>query len=591
MNLLRPAPGRRLALERHEPGRPPGQAVQDSFADLGVPLREATFVVVDLETTGGSPTADRITEIGAVKVRGGQVLGEFSTLVNPGVAIPPQITLITGITTAMVVDAPRIEEVLPTFLEFARGAIFVAHNARFDMGFLRAAAKSQHLTWAPPGQVDTLALARRVVTRDEAPNHKLASLSRLFHAATSPNHRALADARATVDVFHGLLERLASLGVTHVEDLATAADAVPPGRRRKVHLVAHAPPTPGVYTFRGPGGEALYVGTAKNLRRRLRGYFTSAPDRRRIGEMVDLAHRVDVIECPTVLEAQVRELRLIAELDPPYNRRSGRPGAQPWLRLTDEALPRLSIVRSVPPAATAVGPFSSRSRAQEALEALQALGVRACTQKLPLRVSPEAQPCALLQLGRCAAPCARQEAADEYHRVIERVRAAAGSDAREVFCSLTRRMADLAEAERFEDAARVRNRLTSLLTGAHRWQRLSPWWNSTNTVAARLSTDADATGAWEVVVVRHGRLAATGVCPRGREVPAFAADLADSAAYVAPPARQGGAASAEETALIATWMETPGVRLLTHEGSPLAWPVHGAKTHLEKLARRSGTSP
>src|SRR5699024_6499157 len=126
--------------------------------------------------------------------------------------------------------------------------------------------------------------------------------ARLFHSPVAPDHRALTDARATVDVMHGLFERLGSLGVTHVHDLTTAADPVPPARRRKVHLAQTLPTGPGVYLFTGPGGEILYVGTAKNLRRRVRQYFTSAPDRRRIGEMVDLAARVEVVECPTALE-------------------------------------------------------------------------------------------------------------------------------------------------------------------------------------------------------------------------------------------------------------------------------------------------
>src|SRR5829696_9214929 len=121
---------------------------QLSFADVDpladVSLRETTFVVVDLETTGGRPSGDghdAITEIGAVKVRGGDVLGELATLVDPGRSIPSQIVALTGITTAMVYNAPTIDSVLPAFLAFSRGAVLVAHNAGFDIGFLRAAAE------------------------------------------------------------------------------------------------------------------------------------------------------------------------------------------------------------------------------------------------------------------------------------------------------------------------------------------------------------------------------------------------------------------------------------------------------------------
>ncbi|GAG41343.1 unnamed protein product, partial [marine sediment metagenome] len=135
-------------------------AAQLSFADIDssseVPLADTTFVVVDLETTGGRATGrpgsppDSITEIGAVKVRGGAVLGEFATLIDPQRSIPPQIVQLTGITTAMVCDAPTIGAVLPAFLEFAGSAVLVAHNAGFDIGFLRAAAQQCDIAWPRP---------------------------------------------------------------------------------------------------------------------------------------------------------------------------------------------------------------------------------------------------------------------------------------------------------------------------------------------------------------------------------------------------------------------------------------------------------
>src|SRR3954452_12013274 len=144
----------------------------DADADLGlaeVSLRDTTFVVVDLETTGGRASGDghdSITEIGAVKVRGGEVLGELATLVDPGRDIPPQIVALTGITTAMVCDAPTIDRVLPAFLEFARGAVLVAHNAGFDVGFLKAAANQCDIVWPRLPVLCTVRLARRVLSRE-----------------------------------------------------------------------------------------------------------------------------------------------------------------------------------------------------------------------------------------------------------------------------------------------------------------------------------------------------------------------------------------------------------------------------------------
>jgi DNA polymerase-3 subunit epsilon len=176
-------------------------------------LRDTIFVVVDLETSGSSCEHDAITEIGAVKVCGGEVLGELATLVDPKRSMPPRIVELTGITPAMLVDAPTIEQVLPAFLEFADGAVLVAHNAAFDIGFLRAASRQCGIAWTHPPVLCTVQLARRVLSREEAPRVSLAALADLLGATVTPTHRALDDARATVDVLHALIERVGNQAV------------------------------------------------------------------------------------------------------------------------------------------------------------------------------------------------------------------------------------------------------------------------------------------------------------------------------------------------------------------------------------------
>jgi DNA polymerase-3 subunit epsilon len=274
--------------------------VQASFDELGRPLREVEFVVVDLETTGGSAASCDITEIGAVRVRGGEVVGDFQTLVNPQSAIPPFIAVLTGITDAMVAPAPRLEQALPAFLDFSRGAVLVAHNAPFDLGFLRAGCDRLGLPWPSPESLDTARLARRVLTRDEAPDCKLATLARLFRATTTPDHRALHDARATVDVLHGLIARLGGLGVHSLEELRTFSSQVSPEQRRKRHLADALPAAPGVYLFKDARGRVLYVGKSTNLRGRVRQYFTASEMRTRMAEMVACAERVDPVVCASL---------------------------------------------------------------------------------------------------------------------------------------------------------------------------------------------------------------------------------------------------------------------------------------------------
>jgi len=197
------------------------------------PLGTLDFVVVDVETTGWSPDADGITEIGAVRVSGGQVRAEFAALVNPGRPIPPDIVELTGITDAMVALAPPVSAVLPGFLDFAAGAVLTAHNAPFDVGFLSAACAGTGRRWPAPPVLDTVALARLLLTEDEVPNRKLATLADFFGAPALPRHRALADARATAAVLAALLGRLPAVGVRTLAQLsaaerAAARQAAPP---------------------------------------------------------------------------------------------------------------------------------------------------------------------------------------------------------------------------------------------------------------------------------------------------------------------------------------------------------------------------
>jgi DNA polymerase III epsilon subunit family exonuclease len=187
------------------------------------PLSDTTFAVIDLETSGGSPRSGAgITEIGVVKVRGGVVLGTFQSFVDPGHSLPPFITQLTGITDEMLLSAPFIDEVLPTLFEFlgsAEDTVLVAHNSPFDMSFLKAATAAHEFSWPNYLTVDTARLARAVLDRDEVINCKLGTLAQFFNAQTSPTHRALDDALATVDVLHGIIERLAGHEVLTFEQM------------------------------------------------------------------------------------------------------------------------------------------------------------------------------------------------------------------------------------------------------------------------------------------------------------------------------------------------------------------------------------
>lgn len=544
--------------------------MQASFAQMGTPLSEVVFVVVDLETTGGPPGADAITEIGAVRVRGGAVESEMSTLVNPGRAIPAQITVLTGITNAMVAGAPPVGEALTAFLAWARldgeSTVLVAHNARFDVGHLRGAARALGLGWSEPTVLDTLALARRAWSRADVPDHKLGTLAALVGSPIRPAHRALGDARATVDVLHAALEVLAPLGVTHLEDLATAADPVPARRRAKSRLADGLPSSPGVYQFLSAAGQVLYVGSAVDLRRRVRSYFTAAEKRSRIANMLDTTVQVRAIPTPTEIEARVRELRLIAELDPPVNRRSRSPRSRPWLRPVGGPRPRLAAttVLTLAQADGAVGPFPSRAALAQARRAVEsALGMH-----------PWDGPGA-----RTAGPAGAGIPAS-----AEAVRLALSGRVDLVALPLLERISALAAVERFEEAGMWTARLRSLLLAACRAEKARPLLACPHLIAARRRPG----GGWELVAVRWGRLAGSAITPPGADPRPAVRALRATAEVVAPPSRVGAAAGVEETLLLADWALDAGARIVEVDGGQegaarvlerLSWPVGAAARH------------
>jgi DNA polymerase-3 subunit epsilon len=335
--------------------------------------------------------------------------------------------------------------------------------------------------------------------------------------------------------------------------------------------------------FLGPGDEVLYVGTAVDVRRRVRSYFTAGEKRARIGEMLRLAERVRPVPCVTVLEAQVRELRLIAAHKPAYNRRSRLPERKPWLRLTDEPFPRLSVVRSVPAGAgvLALGPFPSQVAADAAIAALQTVfPVRRCRPRLPAVARPGAAACALAEMGRCGAPCTGEQSREAYAAVVARVRDAVTADLSEVAEVLGSRIRHLSGQERFEEAAAQRDGLVALVRAVARTQRLAPLAAASRLVAARRAP----AGGWEVILVRFGRLAGTALVARGDDPRPAVAALEAAGEAVRRPSTLGGAATAEESELIAAWLEQPGVRLVElASDEPWAWPVGGAARFLRDL--------
>jgi DNA polymerase III epsilon subunit family exonuclease len=369
-------------------------------------LEQATYVVIDLETTGLRPGTAQICEIGAVRVRGLELEDEFQTLVDPGMPVGPAAAALTGLSDRRLRGAPPAALAVHRFLAFAGDAVLVAHNARFDLGFLdRETIRLTGSRLAAP-VVDTVPLARLLLA-GRVPRASLAQLAYFFGTAVQPCHRALPDAQATAEVLLALIGLAQERGARTVADLV----ALSATRTRRVwgkrQLAFGAPERPGVYLFRDLNEQVLYVGCARDLRARLRSYFRSDRQRPAVEGALGATERIEWRVLGSELEASLAELRLIRELRPPANARVSRPDRYVWLRRRGDRV----VASSTPGTGAALGPVRSRRRGQLAARALLADELERPALALP---------------------------------------------------RLRRRLTVLADARRYEDAARLRDRLDAL---------------------------------------------------------------------------------------------------------------------------------
>lgn len=527
---------------------------QTSFNDLSAPLHEVPFCVLDLETTGGSAATCEITEIGAVRFIGGEENGRFQTLVNPGVEIPPTITVLTGITHLMVVDAPRIEEALPSLLEFIGDAVIVGHNVRFDMSFLNAAAERLGYGRLPNRTADTHALARRLV-RDETRNLKLSSLAAHFRSPVTPTHRALDDARATAHVFWELLARAGSLGVTHLDDLMRLPTARGAPHYKKIRMTDELPRQPGVYLFHDEEDTVIYVGKAKNLRNRVRSYFYG-DGRKSVASMLRDLARISHRACSTELEAEITELRLIHANRPRYNRRSRPPKASHWVKLTKERYPRLALVRTLrEDGGQYLGPFRSRRAAEVVQHAIwDAIPIRRCI----TRGGRTSAACSFSQLGVALCPCRGAVSEAEYASVVADLTNGLTTNPHLLLDPLVDRIRQLAAQQRFEDAASARDRHRALATALDRRRN----WRALQDAGVLWASDS----AGDSVLIESGRLAASWTSPAGP--PLIPVAVSARKVEQVPPSLGIG----EEVTIVWRWLNRDGVRIID-TSAPVSLPV------------------
>jgi DNA polymerase-3 subunit epsilon len=475
---------------------------------LARPLADTSFVVVDLETTGGAPDAEGITEIGAVRVVGGRLADAFTTLVNPGRPIPPFVVGLTGITDEMVATAPPIAEALPRFLAFAGSdAVIVAHNAAFDVGHLNAAQRALVGRAIDGPTLCTLRLARRLLP--EQKRRSLDAVADTLGIGCPDRHRALPDARIAAEILCVFLERVAERGVVRLDQLLDFQRSASDGRPFVVHVprsrLDDVPATPGVYHLLGEDGRLLYVGKARQLRVRLASYFTNARGHSpKTLELIRTMRDLRTFETGSELAASLLEARQIRELKPPFNRQRRHLPRVGFLKLgVRNAYPRLWVTQRLSAdGAIHVGPFPSVQAAERAQSVLgRLLGLRTCAGALA--PSPDVTPCVSGQVGACTAPCAARVDAAAYRRQVDAcVEFLDGRDAALLDETAARRDRMAAE-DRFEAAARAQRDL-DLLEEIRRRQRTLAWIVTRQHFAVLLPTAAR--DAAQLYVVLGGRL-------------------------------------------------------------------------------------
>ena len=508
--------------------------------NLRIPLGEARFVVVDLETTGGRPAPGSIIEIGAYRVEGGRLTESFQSMVRPQMRIPRFIEGLTSITNEMVMAAPPIEEVLPAFRDFLGDAVMVAHNAQFDHAFLDFEFRRLFGIGITNPLLCTIRLSRRLLP--SLKRRRLDALAEHFGLSIEGRHRGLGDARMAAELLSIFLEMAARMGTTRLDRLLDWQHRGTAGRRLERHVPAEAvnalPRTPGVYVMRNERGDVLYVGKATKLKDRVASYFNGGVGlNAKTAELISHVYTIDTLHAGSALEAALTEARMIRELKPPYNRmlKSAAPAYFVKLNLNDQ-FPRIQLTQKlgIRIGVMYLGPFIGRRNLDYSIRTLARLmGLRTCSGKLA--PDPDFSPCIYGQMSHCAAPCnesiGEESYGDNVRRAISFMRGRVGA----VMGELAQARDLAATSMRFEEANRHQRELRALSAFTERATRLSRTITENNLLivikpssvpvkaeAEPETTAAEAipTGKRMVYVVLSGRLALTRECDVGDEASA-----------------------------------------------------------------------
>ena len=573
-------------------------------------LNEVEFVVLDTETTGLRPGPDRVIEIAGIRLRGGEVIDSFQSLVNPNRRLPPFIVQFTGITQEMVAGAPRAEQVFPDFLQFIEGAIIVGHNVGFDIGFL--SYEAQLLGYAfPIDGLDTIPLARRFLPGLR--RFKLDVVAGHLKIPAANRHRALGDAKVTAAIFMKLLnlaqqEGIQTLGNLHRRlqlPVAWSGDITDASLSKQVEYLRvdgklssksitsrptgslllnpawkrEFPNKPGVYLMREASGQVIYVGKAKCLKDRLASYYSHPLGyTRKMDGLLQNVKEIETIVLGSELEALLLESQLIKQLQPAYNVQLRNYDLYPFIKIdVQHPFPRVYSTREVASdGARYFGPFRSRRMVDLTIELIQKVfPVRTCTRSLPPQARPS-EPCLRLHLDRCPGPCRGGVDPLEYARVIEQVCAFLGGEREDLLDRMRRQMLEAAQQLNFERAAWLRDTIRSadeVLIG----QRLITGAVEANNLFIVYPSAKEEHN--ELFLIRHGRLVEQRCIAHELEaMETVVHELLARAAVLGDPPSIVGKAEVDQINIISRWIHR-------HSDDRAFFPLQPALTDIDEARR------
>ncbi|MCX6150144.1 MAG: exonuclease domain-containing protein [Ignavibacteriales bacterium] len=446
-------------------------------------IDEAEFCVLDVETTGMSPNNCRVIEIGIVKINNLKVTDRFHSLINPGTEIPYFITQLTGISNSDVYDAPYFDEIISKVQEFIKDTIIVAHNAQFDLSFLKREFNQCGIDKIPNPSLCTLKLARKLY-----PQFKSKSLGAMVKnlGITHKNvHRALGDASATAKILLKMLIELQENQNVHVVSDLLNYQYIPLLKenyklikKKLLNDFTRLPEAPGVYFFKNSKDEILYVGKAKSLKDRVKNYFSStALSKSR--KIVRQASKIEFETTNSELTALITEAELIKIHNPKHNYQLKKYGQTYFIRVNKNT--RFANIESSShfdlDGNDYFGPYSNQDTLKNLIELInKTFNLRECDDKEFAKLKE----CYLHQLHRCMAPCINQNISEHYIEELKLVYDFLSGKNQIALNRLINKMKDLSEKRKYEEAGQIRDLVNLILAQIHKTSVIAEPINTAN---------------------------------------------------------------------------------------------------------------